>query len=105
VEVDAVPLAAFLNFAEGGMTLLPGMSVSDGAITFTDTANYKYTVTGASVAIAITGDVAALLGDVYGDGVLALLPGMSVSDGAITFTDTPPFKYTVVGSTVGVVAG
>jgi hypothetical protein len=105
VVVDAVPLGVLLNFAEGSMTLLPGMSVSDGSITFTDTGNYKYTVTGDSVAVAITGDVTELLGSVYGDGVLVLLPGMSVYNGSITFTDTPPFKYTVIGSTVSVVVG
>jgi hypothetical protein len=105
VVVDAVPLGVLLNFAEGGMTLLPGMSVSNGSITFTDTSNYKYTVTGNSVAIGVTGDVTALLGSVYSDGALSLLPGMSVSNGSITFTDTPPFKYTVIGSTVSVVVG
>jgi hypothetical protein len=105
VVVDSVPLGSLLNFAEGSMTLLPGMSVSNGSITFTDTSNYKYTVTGDSVAIAITGEVTELLGNVYGDGVLALLPGMSVSNGSITFTDTLPFKYTVIGSTVSVASG
>jgi hypothetical protein len=53
VTLDAVPFGSLINFVEGTITMLPGMSVDDSSITFTDTDKYKYTVTGATVAIAV----------------------------------------------------
>jgi hypothetical protein len=54
VVFDTLAFEDLINFVEGTMKLLPGMSVYDGSVTFTDIGNYKYAVTGDSVVITVT---------------------------------------------------